>query len=136
LPVLKPNEAMVDDAVAMVPRSGGIGLVASFAPTLASMPAEFPPGTPLLTALAEGALAALDAGDGDAHDALWADAAARLLAQQGCRVIALTQFSGARAAHGRECQRTGLPVLTTPALVILSFQLGLREVRERVQTGT
>jgi hypothetical protein len=117
LPVLKPNEAMVDDAVAMVQRSGGkVGLVASFAPTLASLPAEFPPGTPLLTALAEGALAALDAGDGAAHDALWADAAARL-AQQGCRVIALTQFSGARAAAAVSA-RTGLPVLTTPGSAI------------------
>ena len=117
LPVLKPNEAMVDDAVAMARRSGGnIGLVASFAPTLASLPAEFPPGTPLLTALAEGALAALDAGDGAAHDALWADAAARL-AQQGCRVIALTQFSGARAAAAVSA-RTGLPVLTTPGSAI------------------
>ena len=117
LPVLKPNEAMVDDAVAMLRRSGGnIGLVASFAPTLASLPAEFPPGTPLLTALAEGALAALDAGDGAAHDALWADAAARL-AQQGCHVIALTQFSGARAAAAVSA-RTGLPVLTTPGSAI------------------
>ncbi len=117
LPVLKPNEAMVDDAVAELRRSGGcIGLVASFAPTLASLPAEFPPGTPLLTALADGALAALDAGDGATHDALWADAAARL-AQQGCSVIALTQFSGARAAAAVRA-RTGLPVLTTPSSAI------------------
>lgn len=44
LPVLKPNEAMVADAVAL---GGVVGLVASFGPTLASMPPEFPPGTRL-----------------------------------------------------------------------------------------
>jgi hypothetical protein len=39
LPVLKPNEAMIADALALGARR--IGLVASFAPTLESMPAEF-----------------------------------------------------------------------------------------------
>lgn len=111
LPVLKPNEAMIDDVMAAVAGGGRIGLVASFAPTLASMPAEFPNGAPLHTALAEGALAALDAGDGDTHDALCAEAAARL-AEQGCTVIALAQFSLARAATAVR-QRTGLPVLST-----------------------
>ena len=60
---------------------------------------------------AEGALAALDAGDGDTHDARCAEAAARL-AEQGCTVIALAQFSLARAATAVR-QRTGLPVLST-----------------------
>ncbi len=41
IPVLKPNEAMIAEAAS---RARRIGLVASFAPTLASMPAEFPPG--------------------------------------------------------------------------------------------
>jgi Asp/Glu/hydantoin racemase len=40
-----------------------------------------------------------------------ADAAARL-AEQGCKVIALAQFSLARARRAVE-QRTGLPVVTT-----------------------
>ena len=47
LPVLKPNEAMIDEAVATARAQGSaaprIGLVATFAPTLASMPPEFPP---------------------------------------------------------------------------------------------
>lgn len=108
MPVLKPNEAMVADAVAL---GCAVGLVASFAPTLASMPPEFPPGTPLHTALAEGALAALNAGDGARHDALVADAAQRLK-DQGAQVIALAQFSLARAREA-VAARTGLPVLTT-----------------------
>ena len=90
---------------------GVVGLVASFGPTLASMPPEFPPGTRLHTALAEGALAALNGGDGARHDALVADAALRLK-DQGAQVIALAQFSLARARDA-VAARTGLPVLTT-----------------------
>jgi len=108
LPVLKPNEAMVADAVAL---GGPIGLIASFAPTLQSMPPEFPAGTQLYTALVAEALAALNAGDGARHDALVADAAEQLR-QQGAQVIALAQFSMARA-RDRVAARTGLPVLTT-----------------------
>ncbi len=111
LPVLKPNEAMIDEAVALAAGTP-IGLVASFAPTLASMPAEFPPGAVLHTALAEGAMAALDGGDGATHDRLVADAA-RSLAARGCQVIALAQFSLARARDA-VAAATGLPVLTTP----------------------
>ncbi len=108
MPVLKPNEAMVDEAVASGAR---IGLVASFAPTLASMPPEFPAGTALHTRLAEGALAALDRGDTAAHDAAVAEAAAQLVAE-GCGLIALAQFSLARARAAVEA-RCGVPVLTT-----------------------
>lgn len=108
IPVLKPNEAMVEEAV----RAGRkIGLVASFAPTLQSMPAEFPAGTALDTELAVGALDALNAGDTASHDRLAVDAARRLQ-QRGCEIIALTQFSLARAAPlVREA--LGIDVLTT-----------------------
>lgn len=114
-PVLKPNEAMIDDAVAAA-GAGPIGLVASFEPTLASMPAEFPPQACLRTGLAAGAMAALDRGDGAAHDAAVVRAA-RALAAEGCVVIALAQFSMARAAEAVQAA-TGLPVLTTPASVV------------------
>ena len=67
MPVLKPNEAMIAEAVAALPAGGRIGLVASFAPTLASMPAEFPSGIDLCSELAEGAMDALNAGEGAAH---------------------------------------------------------------------
>ena len=120
VPVLKPNEAMVDEAVA---HAGPIGLVASFGPTLQSMPAEFPPGSVLHTALAEGALDALNRGDGATHDRLVAEAARRL-ADQGCRVIALAQFSLARARDA-VAAATGLPVLTT-------VDSALRRLRERL----
>lgn len=111
VPVLKPNEAMIAEAVAMLGSGGKLGLVASFAPTLASMPAEFPPGIGLETSLAEGALSALNAGNVDRHDALVAQAA-QDLARRGCSLIALAQFSLARARTACE-QATGLPVLST-----------------------
>jgi aspartate/glutamate racemase len=112
MPVLKPNEAMIAEALAAVKGGGRIGLVASFAPTLQSMPTEFPDGTDLRTELADGAMEALNAGEGATHDALVVEAARRLKAQ-GCDVIALAQFSMARARSAVE-QALGLPVLTTP----------------------
>jgi len=120
LPVLKPNEAMIADAIASGRR---IGLVASFAPTLQSMPAEFPAGMDLRSALAEGALDALDHGDGALHDERVA-AAAQRLADQGCDVIALAQFSLARA-HALVAQRTGLPVLTTVGSAVRALRARL-----------
>lgn len=121
LPVLKPNEAMVADAV----RSGQrIGLVASFAPTLQSMPPEFPQSAALDCELAEGALAALNAGDSASHDTL-VTAAARRLAARGCGVIALAQFSMARARP--QVQRlTGLQVLTTVDSAVALLRARLR----------
>ncbi|MCB1997295.1 MAG: arylsulfatase [Rhodoferax sp.] len=111
LPVLKPNEAMVDEAVALAAGTP-IGLLTTFGPTLQTMPPEFPPTAVLHTALADGAMAALDAGDTASHDRLAVEAAIRL-ADQGCRVIALAQFSLARTRDA-VAAATGLPVLTTP----------------------
>ena len=116
VPVLKPNEAMIDDAV----RAGRrIGLVASFAPTLASMPAEFPAGTELISVLAEGALDALNRGDAATHDRLVADAARRIA--PACDAIALAQFSLARAAPAVE-REVSVPVLTTPASAVRALR--------------
>ncbi|MDM0009678.1 aspartate/glutamate racemase family protein [Variovorax sp. J22G73] len=120
IPVLKPNEAMVEEVAEKVAEKvtekvaqgqGRLGLIATFAPTLASMPPEFAPGTELETALAEGALDALNAGDTQRHDALIA-AQAAALRERGCTRIALAQFSMARARTACEAA-SGLPVLTT-----------------------
>lgn len=121
LPVLKPNEAMVAQAAAA---GGRIGLVASFAPTLQSMPVEFPAGTDLRCELAADALTALNAGDTAGHDNAVVLAARKLLGQ-GCSVIALAQFSMARARPLVELA-TGLPVLTTvdSAIAELRRRLG------------
>lgn len=110
-PVLKPNEAMIDEAVRQAGASGRIGLLASFAPTLQSMPPEFPAGSALDGELAAGAMEALHRGDCAAHDAAVV-AAAQRLAARGATLIALAQFSMAHAAPAVR-QATALPVLTT-----------------------
>ncbi|HET6606040.1 MAG TPA: arylsulfatase [Rhodopila sp.] len=121
IPVLKPNEAMIEEALGIVGPHGRIGLMATFPPTLASMPPEFAAAAPDMTVvpcLAEGALAALDRGDVEGHDATAVMAAARL---EDCRVIALSQFSLARAA-GPITTATGKTVLTTPDSAVRKLQ--------------
>jgi hypothetical protein len=106
MPVLKPNEAMIEQAA----RARRVGLLSTFAPTLASMPPEFPASVELVPKLAEGALAALDRGDRAEHDRLVVQASKDL---RDCDVIALAQYSIAPAAD-LVAQATGRPVLTTP----------------------
>lgn len=107
MPVLKPNEAMIEEAAGFGKR---IGLLATFPATLSSMTDEFPAGVTIVPKLAEGALAALDRGDTEGHDGRAARAALDLA---DCDVIALAQFSLARAAP-RVALATNKAVLTTP----------------------
>lgn len=113
LPVLTPNEAMIEEVLRVTGRGARIGLMASFSPTLDSMPPEFLAGDPtirLIPCLAEGALDALNRGDGAGHDAHAAIAGQQL---RDCDAIALSQFSLARAADA-VATATGKPVFTTP----------------------
>ena len=107
MPVLKPNEAMIEQAVV---RGMRIGLLSSFPPTLASMPREFPAAMEIVPKLAEGAMAALDRGDRTEHDRLVAEASRDL---RDCDLIALAQYSMAPAA-ALVAEASGRPVLTTP----------------------
>jgi Asp/Glu/hydantoin racemase len=107
MPVLKPNQAMIELAVE---QGRKIGLLSTFPPTLASMPREFPASVALVPKLAEGAMAALDRGNRAEHDRLVVAAAKDL---RGCDVIALAQYSMAPAA-AQVAEATGRPVLTTP----------------------
>jgi maleate cis-trans isomerase len=116
MPVLKPNEAMLEDLLALGARR--VGLLASFPGTLASMPREFPAGLEVVPCLAEGALAALDAGDAAAHDRLAAEAARRIA---DCDAVVLGQFSLARSAPLVQ-QATGRPVLTTPGSAVAKLR--------------
>ncbi|MEO5922279.1 MAG: arylsulfatase [Bryobacteraceae bacterium] len=114
LPVRKPNEAMVKQAVRL---GGRVAIVSSFLPTLDSMAGEFPNGTELVPVFVEGAMAALAAGDGAAHDRLVGEACRDV----ACDVIALTQFSIARAAGVVE-RVTGKRVLTTPDAAVVDLK--------------
>ncbi|MBR0714391.1 aspartate/glutamate racemase family protein [Bradyrhizobium liaoningense] len=115
MPVLKPNEAMIEQAVTMGRR---IGLLSTFPPTLASMPPEFPASVEIVPKLAEGALAALDRGDGATHDRLIVEASRDL---RDCDVIALAQFSIASTAP-LVAEATGKPVVTTPYSAVVKLK--------------
>ena len=118
IPVLKPNEAMIREAEQSGMR---IGLLASFAPTLRSMPSEFPSNLMIVPRFVEGALSALDQGNAQLHDQLTADAAQDL---QDCDVIALAQFSLARAQYA-VANKTGKTVLTTPDCAVRALRARL-----------
>ena len=107
VPVLKPNQAMIEQAAA---RGHRIGLLSTFPPTLQSMPSEFPSTVQVVPKLADGALAALDRGDRAEHDRLVAQASRDL---RDCDLIALAQYSMAPAA-ALVAEASGRPVVTTP----------------------
>jgi Asp/Glu/hydantoin racemase len=122
IPVLKPNEAMFADAIAI---GGMIGMVATFEPSIASMTEEFEEqadragvAATLKSVLAPTAMAALQAGRRQEHDALVAEAAAALT---GCAAIMLAQFSMAPAA-ARLRGQIRVPVLTSPASAVTELK--------------
>jgi Asp/Glu/hydantoin racemase len=115
MPVLKPNQAMIEQATA---RGQRIGLLSTFAPTLKSMPQEFPSTIQIVPKLAEGALAALDRGDRAGHDRLVAEASRDL---RDCDLIALAQYSMAPAAS-LVAEASGRPVLTTPDSAVMKLK--------------
>lgn len=115
IPVLKPNEAMIRDIERVADR---VGLLASFGPTLSSMPQEFSAGLEVVPQLIPGALSALDQGDLETHDRLALEAALKFT---DVDVIALAQFSLARAAPLIAAE-TGKPVFTTPDSAVLELK--------------
>lgn len=118
IPVLKPNEAMIAEACAA---GGRIGLLATFAGTLNTMPGEFPVDADLKPVLVEGAFNALLAGDTMEHDRL---VLATAEAMKDCNVLALAQFSLSRVAPLLGA-RVGKPVFSTPSSAV-------RELRRRL----
>jgi len=120
MPVLKPNEAMIEQAVA---RGRKIGLLSTFPPTLASMPPEFPAAVEIVPKLVEGGMAALDRGDRAEHDRLVTEASRDL---RDCDLIALAQYSMAPTA-ALVAEATGRPVLTTPDSAVLKLKGMLAE---------
>lgn len=114
IPILKPNEAALDEALEAGP---SIGILATFGPTIASMTQELEveakrrgQTVSIYSALADGALAALKAGDGTKHDQIIAAAASPLAHVDA---LILGQFSMARAAATIPAAKTRR-VITTP----------------------
>lgn len=122
IPVLRPNEAAFEQALALGNR---IGLAVTFGPSfsslrdeLLSMASQRGQRIEVAPVLVEGALAALKAGNGEEHDRLAAEACRRL---PPVDTLVLGQFSLARAADAvRDC--IAAPVLTTPSSAVTALK--------------
>ncbi|PIV78319.1 MAG: hypothetical protein COW54_10025 [Rhodobacteraceae bacterium CG17_big_fil_post_rev_8_21_14_2_50_63_15] len=122
IPVLRPNEAAFARALKLGRR---LALVVTFPPSLAALRAELESMattagqeidvTPIL---AEGALAALKAGDGAGHDAKVLRACEGL---GHVDALILGQFSLARAS-GPLAQSLDIPIVTTPDSAVLALK--------------
>lgn len=118
VPVLRPNEAAFEQALEQGTR---IGLVVTYEPSLASLRDELQAmarqrgrAVEVVAILAEGALAALKAGDGEGHDQLVASACAVF---GDLDVVVLGQFSLGRASTAVQGV-VAAPVLTTPGCAV------------------
>ncbi|HEY7656343.1 MAG TPA: aspartate/glutamate racemase family protein [Burkholderiales bacterium] len=114
VPVLKPNEAMLEEALAA---GSDLALLATFEPSIPSLKKEFEDlaaargiKLKLKTRTVPAAIAALQTGRTAEHDRLIAAAAAEMGV---CDALVLGQFSMARAATGIPAQ-PGRKVVTSP----------------------
>ena len=114
VPVLKPNEAMFDEALEA---GRSLGLLSTFPPSIPSMVRELEAEATrraarisIRSATIADAMSALQAGDAERHDRLITEATAEF---KDCDVLMLAQFSMARAA-ARLPRRSGQRVLTSP----------------------
>lgn len=121
-PILKPNEAMFEEALA---RGTRIGMLATFEPSVASMQAEFEAAASarglrveLQTICIPEAMTALKGGDAAEHNRLLADAALRLT---GCDALMLAHFSTSRAAAA-VAANVECAVLTSPGSAVLRLR--------------
>jgi len=122
IPVLKPNEAMFEAALRIGRR---IGMLATFAPSVASMEGEFREmaearggRASIETYCVSGAMAALKSGDGAEHDRLIAEAAPRFA---DCDAVLLAHFSTSRAAP-RVASVLDRPILTSPGSAVAKLK--------------
>jgi Asp/Glu/hydantoin racemase len=122
IPVLKPNEAMLEQALAAGTR---IGLIATFEPSIPALKTELEHSAKeknyrlsITSRAVPAALAALHAGRADEHDRLIAAAAEEI---GDCDALILGQFSMASAAsiirpHGKR------KVLTSPTAAVMQLK--------------
>jgi Asp/Glu/hydantoin racemase len=118
LPILRPNEAMFREAIAAGSR---IGMLATFAPSVATMEEEFRQfaeeagaAATLETIVVPDAIDLLREGDADAHNRLVAELAPRFADHDA---IMLAHFSTSRAAE-RVRSKVEVPVLAAPEAAV------------------
>lgn len=130
VPILKPNEAMFEEALERATR---VGMLATFEPSVASMRAEFETmareqgcSVELQTICVPQAMAALKSGDEATHNRLLAEAASRLA---GCDAVMLAHFSTSRAAAA-VAAAVDCPVLTSPGSAVMRLRRAIETTHE------
>lgn len=118
LPILKPNEAMFEEAMGMGDK---IGMIATFEPSIPSMVREFEEmaeaagsSATLATVCIPDAMSALRNGDAETHNKLVAAASDQL---PDTDVLLLAQFSTAQAQPAVSSLYTK-PILTSPSSAV------------------
>lgn len=129
LPVLRPNEAMFREAIAAGNR---IGMLATFAPAVATMEEEFRQfaaeagsAATLETIVVPDAMDALRQGDAESHNRLVAEMAPRLADHDA---IMLAHFSTSRAADSVR-SAVEVPVLAAPEAAVARMKTLVGGVR-------
>jgi Asp/Glu/hydantoin racemase len=122
LPVLRPNEAMFREAIAAGNR---IGMLATFAPSVATMEEEFRQfaaeagaAATLDTIVVPDAIDLLRQGDADSHNRLVAEMAPRFADHDA---IMLAHFSTSRAAESVR-REVDVPVLAAPEAAVMRMK--------------
>jgi hypothetical protein len=139
IPVVAPNEGAFEEALDIcraAPGGGQVGLLLSFAGSVEPLSAEMramaeargQAAPVILSAVAEGALKALQAGDADRHDWLIAEAAA---AMPPADALVIGQFSMARTAPSVAACRPE-PVLTTPHAAVRKLRRLVEQAMRRI----
>lgn len=130
IPVLKPNEAMFEDALALGSR---VVMLVTFPTAAQSMRPEFEalasvraPAARLQTHYVAGAADALRSGDMETHNRLIADAARGFA---DADALMLGQFSMAPAAEV-VAEATGRPVLTSPSSAVRKLKVMLEYAQQ------
>lgn len=125
IPVLKPNEAMFDEALKI---GGKIGMIATFKPSIPSMEEEFYSLADELGKTAQldsifvaDAMTALSRGDLQKHNALIGEASSVFADYQ---VVMLAQFSASQALPAVE-EQLGCTVLTSPLSAVRKLKNSL-----------
>ena len=126
LPVLKPNQAMLEEALA---QGGRIHILSTFKPSAPSMRKELEAlaahkniELTIDTSYVAGALDALQEGDSQTHDSLIAEAAANI---PQADIVLLAQFSMARALDAVS-RRVDAKVLSSPDSAVLKLKRMMR----------
>ncbi|TKV70534.1 aspartate/glutamate racemase family protein [Rhizobium sp. AU243] len=122
IPVLKPNEAMFEAAIA---QGGRTAMIYTFPPARDGMEAEFHeeaarlnPSATIRSYLAEGAIEAARKGDTETHNRLVSEVAANL---ENFDAIMLGHFSTARAINSVRAV-SSIPVFSSPDAAVEKLQ--------------